>query len=101
MSESPSTSQPPASVQAPGGGSVPAGAWRFLSRHPLGVLQGVFLLLVLVVVLQNLEPTELDVLFWSIASVPKLALIFVAMLVGGLLWEILRRVLVRQAPPGS
>jgi uncharacterized integral membrane protein len=81
--------------EASRGGSLPAGAWRFLRRHPLGVLQGAFLLLVLVVVLQNLEPTQLDVLFWSIASVPKLVLIFVAMLVGGLLWEILRRLLVR------
>lgn len=96
MSEGSSASQPPAATKASGGGSVAAGAWRFLRRHPLGVLESLFLLLVLVVVLQNLEPTQFDVLFWSIASVPKLVLIFAAMLVGGLLWEILRRLLVRQ-----
>jgi uncharacterized integral membrane protein len=95
MTEQPATSQPSAPAQAPASRSLPAGAWRFLLRHPLGVLESLFLLLVLVVVLQNLEPTQLDVLFWSIASVPKLALIFAAMLVGGLLWEILRRLLVR------
>lgn len=95
MSENSSASQPPAQPKTSVGGSLPAGGWRFLRRHPIGVLQGVFLFLVLVVVLQNLEPTPFDVLFWSIASVPKLVLIFVAMLVGGLLWEILRRLLVR------
>jgi uncharacterized integral membrane protein len=95
VSESPKASQPPAQTKAPGGRSLPAGAWRFLRHHPIGVLQGVFLFLVLVVVLQNLEPTPLDVLFWSIASVPKLVLIFGAMLVGGVLWEFLRRLLVR------
>jgi uncharacterized integral membrane protein len=96
MTESPTVSQPPAQPQAPPKRSLPAGAWRFLRRHPLGVLQGAFLLLVLVIVLQNLEPTQLDVLFWSIANVPKLVLIFGAMLVGGVLWEILRRLLIRQ-----
>jgi len=68
---------------------------RFLVHHPVGVFQALFLALVTVVVLQNLEPTSLDVLFWSIAELPKLVLVLVAMAIGGLVWEILRRRLFR------
>jgi uncharacterized integral membrane protein len=44
--------------------------------------------LVGVVILQNVEPTSIDVLFWSFASVPKLILILASMMLGALLWEI-------------
>ena len=91
--------QPPA-AQAPTGGepqrrSLPARSVRFAARHPAGVLQGIFILLVAIVVLQNLEPTSIDLLFWSVASLPKLVLILAAMLAGGALWEIARRLLSR------
>jgi uncharacterized integral membrane protein len=73
----------------------PAGALsrtlRFVARHPLGVAQGVFFVLVAIVVLQNLESTSIDVLFWSIPTFPKLVLIFLSMLVGALAWEVARR----------
>jgi uncharacterized integral membrane protein len=59
------------------------------------VVQGVFVVLIAIVVLQNVEPTSIDVLFWSVPGLPKLVLILVAMLAGGLIWEIARRLLSR------
>jgi uncharacterized integral membrane protein len=74
-------------------------AWRrfgrFLAHHPVGVLQAVFIALVVIVVLQNLEPTTLDVLFWSIPGLPKLVMLLAAMAVGAAIWELLRRRLLR------
>lgn len=70
-------------------------AGRFLVSHPVGVLQALFFALVTIVVLQNLEPTSLDVLFWSIPGLPKLVLVLVAMVIGGLIWEVVRRRLFR------
>lgn len=70
-------------------------AGRFVVDHPAGVLQTIFFGLVAVVVLQNLEPTSFDVLFWSITGLPKLAWLLVSMAIGGLLWELLRRRLFR------
>jgi len=80
---------------APTRTSLPAGIGRFVVRHPAGVLQGVFVALLVIVVLQNLEPTSIDVLFWSVSSLPKLVLILGAMVAGGALWEIARRLLTR------
>lgn len=65
--------------------------FRFAARHPWGVAQGILLALVVVVIFQNIERTTVDFLFWSVASVPKIVLIVVSMLVGGALWEIARR----------
>jgi uncharacterized integral membrane protein len=59
-------------------------AWHHRAR----LLRGLTLLLVVVIVLQNVEPTTIDVLFWSIARVPKLILIVASMGLGVLLWEI-------------
>ena len=67
----------------------------FLAGHPIGVLQTLFFVLVAIVVLQNLEPTTLDVLFWSIPGLPKLVMLLAAMIVGALVWEVLRRRLFR------
>lgn len=63
----------------------------FVLRHPIGVVQFVFFALVAVVVLQNLEPVSIDVLFWSVRGLPKLVLILLSMLVGAAAWEVLRR----------
>lgn len=62
-----------------------------VARHPGGVVQLVLLLLVAIVVLQNVESTSIDVLFWSVPDFPKLVLILVSMLVGAAAWEIARR----------
>jgi uncharacterized integral membrane protein len=91
------TGTPPAQSPAPAErGSAAARLVRFVARHPIGVAQAFFALLVAIVVLQNLEPTSFDVLFWSIQTLPKLVLVLVAMLVGGALWEIARRLLFRR-----
>ncbi len=94
MDPSSSTKPPPQASEAPRASSVGRIA-HFVGRHPAGVVQGLFIALLAIVVLQNLEPTSIDVLFWSIPSLPKLVLILVAMLVGGVLWEIARRLLAR------
>jgi uncharacterized integral membrane protein len=86
---------PSATGGEPRRGSLPAGIGRFVARHPAGVVQGLFVALLAIVVLQNLEPTSIDVLFWSVPSLPKLVLILGAMLAGGALWEIARRLLTR------
>ena len=63
----------------------------FVSRHPMGVAQACGVALLVIVVLQNVEPVDIDLLFWSVARVPKLVLILASMLAGGVLWELLRR----------
>jgi uncharacterized integral membrane protein len=54
-------------------------------------VQVAFFTLVAIIILQNLETTSIDVLFWSIAALPKLVLIFLSMIVGALAWELARR----------
>ena len=90
MEPGPPAAQPP-SGDAPQRRSLPVRSARFAARHPVGVVQGIFIVLVAIVVLQNLEPTSIDLLFWSVPELPKLVLILVAMLAGGALWEIARR----------
>jgi uncharacterized integral membrane protein len=89
----------PPSPPAPPPPAEPRSLWRGLlhlvARHPWRFAQGLFVALLVIVVLQNLEPTSIDVLFWSIPSLPKLVVILIAMLAGGVVWEIARRLLVR------
>lgn len=63
----------------------------FVGRHPTGVLQSILFFLAAVVVLQNVESTSIDVLFWSVHTFPKIVLIFLSMLLGAAVWEVLRR----------
>ena len=56
---------------------------RWLVTHPVGALQILAVLLLAIVVLQNLEPTSIDILFWTLVA-------------GGLIWELLRRGLLRR-----
>jgi uncharacterized integral membrane protein len=72
-----------------------SGVLGFILRHPVGVLHAIVLLLLAIVVFQNVEPMSIHVLFWSIGAVPKLVVILVAMVVGAVLWEIVRRLLRR------
>jgi uncharacterized integral membrane protein len=44
-----------------------------------------------IIILQNVESTSIDVLFWSVPALPKLVLIFVSMFVGAAAWELTRR----------
>lgn len=64
---------------------------RFIAAHPVGIGHALLLTLVAVVVLQNLEPTSIDFLFWTVAEIPKLVILLLAMVVGGVLWEVIRR----------
>jgi uncharacterized integral membrane protein len=70
-------------------------AWGFIGRRPLRTTQFLLSVMVLTIVLQNIEPTSIDVLFWSIAKIPKLVLILISMLVGAVAWEITRLLLYR------
>lgn len=65
------------------------GGW--LSRHPMGALQILAVILLAIVVLQNLEPTSIDVLFWTVAQLPKLVVILISMVLGAVVWEWIRR----------
>ncbi|WP_290538695.1 MULTISPECIES: hypothetical protein [Alcanivorax] len=69
---------------------------RWLVNHPIGALQILAVLLVVIIVLQNLEPTSIDILFWTLLDIPKLLLLLTSMLAGGLIWELLRRSLLRR-----
>lgn len=86
--------QPP-STAAQGSASLFGRVARFVARHPLRTVQGVFFAVVIIVVLQNLESTSIDLLFWSIPTFPKLVLILFSMLVGAAAWEIARQLLRR------
>jgi uncharacterized integral membrane protein len=61
-------------------------------KRPKFILWTLALILLVTVILQNAEPTALKFLFWSVPSIPKLALILISMAVGGVLallarWE--------------
>jgi len=63
----------------------------FVARHPVGILKAIGTALVVIVILQNVEPTSVHVLFWRIAQLPKIVLILVSIGLGGLVWELTRR----------
>jgi uncharacterized integral membrane protein len=86
--------RPGAPSDAPRTASEPSGSFgRTLWRHRRLLLRLLGLLLVVVFVLQNSEPTTIDFLFWSLPSAPKLVLILTGMALGILIWEISRRLL--------
>lgn len=65
--------------------------FQLIVRNPTRSAQFGFFALIAIIVLQNLESTSIDVLFWSITSMPKLVLIFLSMIIGAAAWEIVRR----------
>jgi hypothetical protein len=81
--------------EGPGRRSLFGSSLRLAARRPGAVALAFAALLVAVIVLQNFEPIEIDLLFWSVARVPKLVLILASMLIGGLIWEVARRRLFR------
>ena len=72
-------------------GSRIRGLGQSIVRNPIRAAQFVFFFLVAIIILQNLESTSIDVLFWSFAALPKLILIFISMVVGAAAWELVRR----------
>jgi uncharacterized integral membrane protein len=85
------TTTPPEPSDVAGSDSAFGRGVAFAVRHPIGIVQFVFFSLVVIIILQNLEPTSIDVLFWSVSTVPKLVLICFSMLIGAATWELLRR----------
>ena len=79
--------------EASPGSTTGASFAQSLWRHRRLLLRLLGLLLVVVFVLQNSEPTTIDFLFWSLPSAPKLVLILTGMVLGVLIWEISRRLL--------
>jgi uncharacterized integral membrane protein len=79
------------SAKAGGFGARLRGIGRFIVQNPIRAVQVIFFTLIAIIILQNLETTSIDVLFWSIAALPKLVLIFLSMIVGALAWELARR----------
>lgn len=62
-------------------------------KRPKFILWTLAILLLVSVILQNVEPTQVDFLFWSLPSMPKLVLILISMTLGAILallghWEI-------------
>jgi uncharacterized integral membrane protein len=60
-------------------------------RHPAPLTRAGLLGLLVIVILQNMEPTDIDFLFWSLRDIPKLIVILAAMAIGALVWEVGRR----------
>jgi uncharacterized integral membrane protein len=84
--------EPQSGSAKPGGfGAKLARIGRFIAQNPLRTVQIVFFVLVLIIILQNLETTSIDILFWSIAALPKLVVIFLSMVIGAVAWELIRR----------
>tara|TARA_B100000446_G_scaffold108199_1_gene101213 strand:- start:555 stop:848 length:294 start_codon:yes stop_codon:yes gene_type:complete len=77
-------------------GGKKSGQW--LLAHPLGALQLLGLVLLVIVVFQNLEPTSIDILFWTLADIPKLFMLLLSMILGALVWELIKRTLLRRKP---
>jgi len=88
----PSDETPTGSAKPSGFGSKLRRIGQSIVQNPLRTVQIVFFTLVAIIVLQNLETTSIDVLFWTIAALPKLVLIFLAMIVGAIAWELARRI---------
>jgi len=66
---------------------------KLLGYLPLAISVFIVVSIIAIIVLQNLESTSIDVLFWSITSMPKLVLIFLSMIIGASAWELARRLL--------
>jgi uncharacterized integral membrane protein len=90
MSDQPDETQT-GSAKAGGFGAKLRGLGHSIVQNPVRAVQIVFFALIAIIVLQNLETTSIDILFWSFAALPKLVLIFLSMIVGALAWELLRR----------
>ncbi len=80
-------------------GSKKSGQW--LLSHPLGALQLLGLILLVIIIAQNLEPTSIDILFWTLVDIPKLLLLLISMVAGALVWELAKRTLLRRRKPSA
>jgi uncharacterized integral membrane protein len=58
--------------------------------HRAAVWRIAVVLVVLIIILQNIEPTHVDLLFWSLPAVPKLVLMVVSALFGAVFYAAAR-----------
>ena len=89
----PSESKPLPSSTTSGSAAPAPSQTAFVWRHRGLLLRLLFLLLIVIFVMQNSEPTTIDVFLWSLPSMPKLVLILSGMALGALVWEIVRRLI--------
>lgn len=54
-------------------------------KRPKVIIWGIILVFLAIIILQNVEPTSIDIFFWSLPKMPKLVLILISMAVGSLL----------------
>jgi uncharacterized integral membrane protein len=94
VNQDPKTTPPEADAAGSSGSTFRRGV-AFVVRRPARTVQIIFFSLVAIIILQNLEPTSIDVLFWSVSTLPKLVLICFSMLIGAAAWELLRRLIWR------
>ena len=87
----PSSENQTGSAEDGGSSSKFRKAGEFIVQNPIRAAQLAFYLLIVIIILQNLETTSIDVLFWTVTALPKLVLIFLSMLIGAVAWELARR----------
>lgn len=61
---------------------------NFLTR-PKTIIWIVVVAILLTLILQNVEPVQIDLLFWSLPHVPLLLLILISMALGALLYKLI------------
>ena len=53
--------------------------------RPRFIIWTVIIILLVTIMMQNVEPTSIDILFWSLPALPKLVVILISMVLGGIL----------------
>lgn len=88
MEQATQSSQTPQSSQTGHAPKQAKSKGNFFTR-PKTIMWIVIFALFLTLILQNVEPVQIDLLFWSLPNVPLLLLIIISMVVGALLYKIL------------
>ncbi len=53
--------------------------------RPRFIIWTIIIVLLVTIMMQNAEPTSIDILFWSLPALPKLVVILISMALGGIL----------------
>lgn len=88
MEQATQSSQTPQSSQSSHSPQAAKSKGNFFTR-PKTIMWIVIFALFLTLILQNVEPVQIDLLFWSLPNVPLLLLIIISMAVGALLYKII------------
>jgi len=68
--------------------TTPKAKRNFLTR-PKTLIWIVVAAILLTLILQNVEPVQIDLLFWSLPHVPLLLLILISMALGAILYKVI------------